>query len=62
VVGTDHEGARQGLMNSLGGIPKGRPGAARGGGGPRRLPRVPERRFHHGRRVCHRRRHGSNCV
>jgi len=55
-TGTDYEGARQGLMNSIGGIPIGRPARAERSGGPRRLSGLAARRLHHWHGVCHHRR------
>jgi NAD(P)-dependent dehydrogenase (short-subunit alcohol dehydrogenase family) len=44
----DYEAARKRLMESLGGIPIGRPGEAGGGGGPHRLPGVSSGGLEHG--------------
>ena len=51
-MGTDYEGARQALMDSLGGIPIGHPARPRSGG-PRRLPCLAARCFHHRHGIRH---------
>ena len=61
-AGTDYEGGKQIIMNSLGGIPIGRPSKPEEVARPDRLPRLRSRRDHHRRRIRDRRRHHTHRV
>ena len=53
VHGTDYAGARQIVMDSLGGIPLGRPGTTQGSGRPGRVPCLSTRRVDHRHGIRH---------
>ena len=61
-AGTDRDGAKQIIMNSLGGIPLGRPTKPAGVADLIAFLAFFARGEHHWRRVCHRWRHGPNSV
>ena len=57
---TDYEGARKIVMDSLGGIPIGRPAKPQGSRGPGRVPGLTTRRVHHRHGIRHRRRNRAD--
>jgi NAD(P)-dependent dehydrogenase (short-subunit alcohol dehydrogenase family) len=60
--GTDYDGARQALMDSLGGITIGLPGPTEGSSGSHCLPCLAARRFDPQHGIRHRRRHCAHRV
>ena len=60
--GTDYEGARQIVMDSLGGIPHRPSSTAKGSGRPGRVPCLRTRGVDHRHGICHRRWHRPDCL